>query len=70
MPPPGHGLHHYYFKLYALDTELAVEPGLDKDALLARISHSLGWWAAFYVPKGRESATDGFGVVRCTLKSG
>ena len=35
MPPPGHGLHHYYFKLYALDTELAVEPGLNKDALLA-----------------------------------
>jgi len=41
-----------------------------KKRVLTRISHSLGWWAAFYVPKGRESATDGFGVVRCTLKSG
>ena len=22
MPPRGHGVHHYYFKLYALDAEL------------------------------------------------
>ena len=32
-PPPGKP-HRYYFKLYALDTELDLEPGLDKDALL------------------------------------
>lgn len=24
MPPPGHGVHHYFFKLYALDTILAL----------------------------------------------
>jgi Raf kinase inhibitor-like YbhB/YbcL family protein len=38
MPPPGHGVHHYYFKLYALDTDLTVEPGLDKKALLNAIA--------------------------------
>jgi len=36
-PPPGHGRHHYYFWLYALDDELDLEPGLDRRALLARI---------------------------------
>ena len=33
-PPPGHGLHHYHFVLYALDTPLDIQPGLDKNALL------------------------------------
>lgn len=34
-PPPGHGPHTYHFKVYALDTELDVDPGLSKNALLA-----------------------------------
>ena len=34
MPPRGHGVHHYHFKLHALDAPLAVEPGLDKERLL------------------------------------
>ena len=34
MPPPGHGVHHYHFKLYALGARLHVEPGATKDALL------------------------------------
>ena len=34
MPPAGHGVHHYHFKLYALDGELTAEPGLDKAELL------------------------------------
>jgi Raf kinase inhibitor-like YbhB/YbcL family protein len=34
-PPQGHGVHHYHFKLYALNTPLALEPGADKSALLA-----------------------------------
>src|SRR5260370_278117 len=34
-PPKGHGLHHYHFKLFALDAPLDVVPGIDKAALLA-----------------------------------
>lgn len=34
MPPPKHGVHHYYFKLYALSAPLTVEPGLEKNSLL------------------------------------
>lgn len=34
-PPKGHGVHHYHFKLYALDGPIAINPGLDKKALLA-----------------------------------
>ena len=45
MPPPGHGTHHYHFKLYALDAPLTAEPGLDKKALLGR-SRDTSW------PKG------------------
>ena len=37
-PPPGHGTHHYHFKLYALDVSLAVGTGLDKAALLEAMS--------------------------------
>ena len=34
MPPEGHGVHHYHFKVYALDTELEAEAGLSKARLL------------------------------------
>jgi len=34
MPPPGHGVHHYHFKVYALDTELDLPAGATKDQLL------------------------------------
>ena len=34
MPPRGHGVHHYNFKVYALDTELGAPGGLSKDELL------------------------------------
>jgi len=37
MPPPGHGTHHYFFWLYALDTEIDAEPGLTRAQLLERI---------------------------------
>ncbi len=37
MPPPGHGVHHYHFALYALDQTLELAPGADKQALLAAI---------------------------------
>jgi Raf kinase inhibitor-like YbhB/YbcL family protein len=36
-PPPGHGTHHYYFWVYALDDDLDLEPGLDRRELLGRI---------------------------------
>ncbi len=36
-PPPGHGVHHYYFKLYALRAPLDVEPGLTKKLLQEKI---------------------------------
>ncbi|MBW3540541.1 MAG: YbhB/YbcL family Raf kinase inhibitor-like protein [Planctomycetes bacterium] len=42
-PPKGHGVHHYHFKLYALDTPLSVNSGLDKPGLLqAMKNHILG----------------------------
>jgi Raf kinase inhibitor-like YbhB/YbcL family protein len=37
LPPKGHGVHHYHFKLYALDAAIDAEPGLEKNALLAKI---------------------------------
>jgi Raf kinase inhibitor-like YbhB/YbcL family protein len=42
-PPPGHGVHHYHFKLYALDAPLDSKPALDKEALLAAMKgHIVG----------------------------
>jgi Raf kinase inhibitor-like YbhB/YbcL family protein len=37
MPPKGHGVHHYHFQVYALDVRLGADPGLTKDALLAKM---------------------------------
>ena len=43
MPPPGHGTHHYFFKLYALDVELTESAGLDKAGLLSAMAgHVIG----------------------------
>lgn len=43
MPPPGHGRHYYFFWVFALDKDLALEPGLDQGQLLATIEpHVLG----------------------------
>ncbi|MBN2445305.1 MAG: YbhB/YbcL family Raf kinase inhibitor-like protein [Phycisphaerae bacterium] len=36
-PPRGHGVHHYHFKLYALDSEVELAGELTKDELLSRI---------------------------------
>jgi len=32
-PPRGHGVHHYHFKLYALDAKLEVQAGLNAGSL-------------------------------------
>jgi Raf kinase inhibitor-like YbhB/YbcL family protein len=40
-PPRGHGVHHYHFKLYALDAPLDVAPGLTKERLLAAMEGHL-----------------------------
>lgn len=36
-PPPGHGTHHYYFWIYALDAEMDLEPGLNRHQLLEHL---------------------------------
>jgi len=42
MPPRSHGVHHYHFKIYALDAELEAVTGLTKDRLLEAIEgHTL-----------------------------
>ena len=33
-PPVGDPPHHYHFQLFALDTELSIPPGSDRDTLL------------------------------------
>jgi len=43
MPPKGHGVHRYFFRLYALDAPLGAKPGLTKEKLLAAMKgHILG----------------------------
>ncbi len=37
-PPPRHGKHRYFFKLYALDTDLDLPPDAERQALLTAIS--------------------------------
>lgn len=42
-PPPGHGTHHYHFRLYALDDQLALGPGATRSDLEAAMEgHVLG----------------------------
>jgi Raf kinase inhibitor-like YbhB/YbcL family protein len=37
MPPKGHGVHRYFFRLYALDKPLDATPGWTKDRLLTEM---------------------------------
>lgn len=41
MPPEGHGIHHYFFWLLALDSEPDLEPGLTMWSLLEKIESSV-----------------------------
>ena len=40
-PPSGHGIHHYYFWLYALDKSLDLKAGLNREELLDAIADSV-----------------------------
>lgn len=35
MPPPGHGVHRYFFKLYALDKKVGLPAKATKEQVLA-----------------------------------
>ena len=37
IPPEGHGIHHYFFWILALDVEPDLEPGLSMEDLLREI---------------------------------
>jgi len=34
MPPPGHGVHHYYFQVFALDAALDLDESPTRDELV------------------------------------
>ena len=40
-PPPGHGVHHYYFWLYALGDGPKLAPHLSRKALLEAIENNV-----------------------------
>lgn len=44
MPPKGSGIHHYIFKLYALDAEVGLRPGIEekKELIDAIKGHIIG----------------------------
>ena len=43
-PPRGHGLHHYHFEVFALDTTTDYDPGIGRSELLEQMKgHVLGW---------------------------
>lgn len=41
MPPNGHGTHHYYFWLLALDRDPDLAPGLDMQQLLDTVEDNV-----------------------------
>lgn len=40
-PPPGSGIHRYYFRLFALDQKLDLQDGLTKDELFDAIRNHI-----------------------------
>jgi Raf kinase inhibitor-like YbhB/YbcL family protein len=43
-PPPGQGVHHYHFQVFALDAPIELEAGADRAALVSRLKdHIVGW---------------------------
>lgn len=43
-PPPGHGVHHYHFQVFALDTRIDLEEGAGRGALFDEMrGHVVAW---------------------------
>jgi len=43
-PPPGHGVHDYHFQVFALDTEITLDDGAGRSALLGAMrDHVIAW---------------------------
>ena len=43
-PPPGHGVHHYHFQVFALDTPSDLAPGLGRNTIVEHMeNHVLAW---------------------------
>jgi Raf kinase inhibitor-like YbhB/YbcL family protein len=43
-PPPGHGLHHYHFQVFALDVPIELGNGAERSDLFDAMSgHVLAW---------------------------
>jgi Raf kinase inhibitor-like YbhB/YbcL family protein len=43
-PPAGHGLHHYHFQVFALDTTLDLEWGAGRGTVLEDMRHHVLAW--------------------------
>jgi Raf kinase inhibitor-like YbhB/YbcL family protein len=41
LPPIGHGIHHYIFKLYSLNCELPLAPGASKDDVVKAMTGNI-----------------------------
>jgi Raf kinase inhibitor-like YbhB/YbcL family protein len=43
-PPPGHGVHHYHFQVFAVDEPLDLEAPVGRDALVEALrGHVMAW---------------------------
>jgi Raf kinase inhibitor-like YbhB/YbcL family protein len=43
-PPPGHGIHHYHFQLFALDTSINLDRGAGRGKLFeSMVGHVIDW---------------------------
>jgi len=43
-PPPGHGVHHYHFQVFALHTTLDLTPGSEREVAVAAMKgHVVAW---------------------------
>jgi Raf kinase inhibitor-like YbhB/YbcL family protein len=43
-PPPGHGVHHYHFQVFALDTKAGLQAGVPRETITEFMQgHILAW---------------------------